>query len=310
MESGQTPKQNTVPIKAILLIVPGAAVVIRFILQRNRPQQSSVAPPASSGSSISNDVSTNTAAPTVATQNEQVERYPMLDSPDAVPADQEFPIQVSLTEQQQTPEAKIMNGATTPDGKLVLALPPTQDDSWKLDVVLSAPGLQFTRGSAISSINLPRQGDATSAVFFVKAGPKAVANGVVHVTVGIQLSKFRPGSGVDKSKNQQLRIDATQTHAYMNLLAPLAWTAIASLKPNSAGKISLDELGFKSDQAVSATSNILLTKGTGKLAVNVSQPPNDAQFVRILKLMITGAKLVAPMVVLPAVSVPALSAFS
>jgi hypothetical protein len=130
------------------------------------------------------------------------------------------------------------------------------------------------------------------------------------VAVGIQLSYFRPGSGSDKSKNQQLRIDATQTKPYMNLLAPLAWTAIASLKPNVAGKISLDDLGFKSDQAVSATSHILLTKGTGKLAVNVSQPPNDTQFVRILKVMITGAKLVAPMVVLPAVSVPALSAFS
>ena len=130
------------------------------------------------------------------------------------------------------------------------------------------------------------------------------------VSVGIQLSKFRSGSGTDKSKNQQLRIDATQTHPYMNLLAPLAWTAIASLKPNTAGKISLDQLGFKSDQATNATSNILLTKGTGKLAVNVSQPPNDTQFVKILKVMITGAKLVAPMVVLPAVSVPALSAFS
>jgi hypothetical protein len=130
------------------------------------------------------------------------------------------------------------------------------------------------------------------------------------VGVSIQLSKFRNGSGVDKSRNQQLRIDATQTHAYMNLLAPLAWSAIASLKPNSMGKISLDDLGFKSDQAVTATSNILLTKGTGKLAVNVSQPPNDGQFVKILKVMITGAKLVAPMVVLPAVSVPALSAFS
>ena len=130
------------------------------------------------------------------------------------------------------------------------------------------------------------------------------------VSVSIQLSKFRPGSGTDKTKSQQLRIDATQTHAYMNLLSPLAWTAIASLKPNFAGKVSLDDLGFKSDQATSATSNILLTKGTGKLAVNVSQPPNDTQFVRILKVMITGAKLVAPMVVLPAVSVPALSAFS
>jgi hypothetical protein len=130
------------------------------------------------------------------------------------------------------------------------------------------------------------------------------------VAVNIQLSHFRPASGTDKSKSQQLRIDATQTHPYMNLLAPLAWTAIASLKPSAAGKVSLDQLGFKSDQAISATSNILLTKGTGKLAVNISQPPNDTQFVRILKVMIKGANLIAPMVVLPAVSVPALSAFS
>ena len=130
------------------------------------------------------------------------------------------------------------------------------------------------------------------------------------VSVGIQLSKYRSGSGADKAKTQQLRIDATQTHAYMNLVAPLAWSAIASLKPSVAGKINLDQLGFKSDQATSATSNILLTKGTGKLAVNVSEPPNDSQFMKVLKVMITGAKLVAPMVVLPAVSVPAMSAFS
>jgi hypothetical protein len=131
------------------------------------------------------------------------------------------------------------------------------------------------------------------------------------VALNIQLSQFRPGVGSDKLKNQQLRIDATQTHAYMNLLAPLAWTAIASLKPSMGGKMpSLDSLGFKSDQATSATSNILLTKGVGKIAVNVSQPPNDAQFLRVLKIMITGARLVAPLVVLPAVSVPAMSAFS
>ena len=105
----------------------------------------------------------------------------MLDSPDSVSADQEFPIQVSLTEQQQTPDVKIMNGPATPDGKLVLALPPTPDNSWKLDVILCAPGLQFTRGTAISSIDLPRQGDATSAIFYVKAGPGAVARGVAHV---------------------------------------------------------------------------------------------------------------------------------
>ena len=131
------------------------------------------------------------------------------------------------------------------------------------------------------------------------------------VALSIQLSQYRPGSANDKSRGQQLRIDAAQTHAYMNLLAPLAWTAIASLKPSASGKIpNLDALGFKSDQATSATSNILLTKGTGKLAVNVTQPPNDSQFMNVLKIMITGAKLVAPLVVLPAVSVPAMSAFS
>ena len=97
------------------------------------------------------------------------------------------------------------------------------------------------------------------------------------VAVNIQLSHFRAGSGVDKSKTQQLRIDTTQTHPYMNLLAPLAWTAIAALSRTSPASVSSISWDSQSDQALSATSNILLTKGTGKLAVNVSQPPNDAR---------------------------------
>jgi hypothetical protein len=179
--AGLSSALSAISVKTILLVLLGAAVVVWFIL---RPNPTS-APP-TSGSSIGNDMSTGASrasapSPATAAQNERIERYPMLDCPDAVPPDQEFPIQVSLTEQQQTPDAKIMNGAATADGKLVLALPPTQDGSWKLDVVLSAPGLQFTRGTAISSIDLPRQGDATSAIFYVKAGPTAVARGTVHV---------------------------------------------------------------------------------------------------------------------------------
>jgi hypothetical protein len=131
------------------------------------------------------------------------------------------------------------------------------------------------------------------------------------VAVSIMLSQFRPGTGDQKSQPSQLRVDATQTSPYLNLFAPLAWTAIASLNPNGAGKIpSLDELGFKSDQATSATSHILLTRGYGKLAVNISRAPNDSAFLKVLKVMITGAKLVAPLVTLPAVSVPALATFS
>ncbi len=153
--------------------------------------------------------------------------------------------------------------------------------------------------------------DAKTLRYATSVTPDELLDHDGDVAVSIQLSKYRSGSGSSTSNGPQLRIDATQTHAYMNLLAPLAWTAIASLKPGLGGKIpSLDQLGFKSDQALSATSNILLTKGTGKLAVNVSHPPNDSQFMKVLKIMIAGAKLAAPMVVLPAVSVPAMSAFS
>jgi hypothetical protein len=132
------------------------------------------------------------------------------------------------------------------------------------------------------------------------------------VALSIELSQFMPADRTNPSNQQhQWRIDATQTHAYMNLLAPLAWTAIASIKPTLGNKMpSLETLGFKSDQAMSATKNILLTQGTGKLAVNVSLPPNDSQFLKVLKIMISGARMAAPLLVLPAVSVPAMSAFS
>jgi uncharacterized membrane protein YgcG len=131
------------------------------------------------------------------------------------------------------------------------------------------------------------------------------------VAVSVALSQFRPGTGDLKEQASQLRIDATQTSPLMNLFAPLAWTAIASIMPEKGGKIpSLDQLGFKSDQATSSTSHILLTKGTGKVAVNISRAPNDSGFLKVLKVMMTGLKVVAPLVTLPAISIPALNAFS
>lgn len=131
------------------------------------------------------------------------------------------------------------------------------------------------------------------------------------VSATIALTQFRPGTGDQKDQASQLRIDATQTSPLLNLFAPLAWTAIASLMPDKAGKMpNLDQLGFKPDEPMSATSHILLTKGTGKLAVNISRAPNDSGFLKVLKVMMTGLKVVAPLVTLPAISVPALNAFS
>jgi hypothetical protein len=130
------------------------------------------------------------------------------------------------------------------------------------------------------------------------------------VAVGIALSQYRPGSGETGQHASQLRVDTTQIRPLVNFLSPLAWTAIASLNPDKSGKISLDQLGFKSPQASQGTSKILLTQGSGKFAVNVSKAPTTSVFVKALHVMIQGAKAVAPVVSLPAISVPALSAFT
>jgi hypothetical protein len=130
------------------------------------------------------------------------------------------------------------------------------------------------------------------------------------VAISIALSQYRPGGGEAGVRASQLRVDTTQIHPYMNIIAPLAWTAIASLTPDKAGKVSLDQLGFKTVQATQGTSKILLTRGTGKLAVNVSKAASTSIFVKALNVMMQGAKIAVPLVALPAISVPALSAFT
>jgi len=130
------------------------------------------------------------------------------------------------------------------------------------------------------------------------------------VAVSIALAQFRPGAGEATMKASQLRVDTTQVHPFVDILTPLAWSAIASVVPNKMGQVSLDSLGFKSPQAMSGTSKILLTQGTGKLAVNVSKAPEASGFIKVLNVMIQGAKIAAPIVSLPAISVPALSTFS
>jgi hypothetical protein len=130
------------------------------------------------------------------------------------------------------------------------------------------------------------------------------------VAVSIALSQFRPGAGESNLKASQLRVDTTQVHPFVNIVTPLAWSAIASVNPNKMGQVSLDALGFKSPQAMQGTSKILFTRGTGKLAVNVSRAGQESMFVKALNIMIQGAKIAAPIVSLPAISVPALSTFT
>jgi len=132
------------------------------------------------------------------------------------------------------------------------------------------------------------------------------------VAISIALSQYHAATGNAEGnvRASQLRVDTTQIHPYMNIIAPLAWTAIASLAPDKAGKVSMDQLGFKTPQAMQGTSKILLTQGTGKMAVNVSKAASTSIFVKALNVIMQGAKIAAPLVSLPAISVPALSAFT
>lgn len=130
------------------------------------------------------------------------------------------------------------------------------------------------------------------------------------VAVSVGLSQFHPGNREANLHTSQLRVDTTQIHPFMNIMAPLAWTAIASVAPNKAGKVSMDSLGFKSPQAAQSTGKILLTQGTGKMAVNISRAAQASFFVKALNVMMAGAKVAVPLVSLPAISVPALSAFT
>jgi hypothetical protein len=130
------------------------------------------------------------------------------------------------------------------------------------------------------------------------------------VSVNIALAQFRPANGELSQHPSQFRVDTTQIKPIMGIVAPLAWSAIASLNPDKAGQVSMNQLGFKSPQATQGTSRILLTGGTGKMAVNISRAAQASFFVKALNIMIQGAKIGTPILGIPAISVPALSSFS
>jgi len=134
------------------------------------------------------------------------------------------------------------------------------------------------------------------------------------VLVKMAVSQYRPGHGDISTDVSHIRIDATQTFDYMNLVAPLSWAVLASLTPDkgTAKLPTLDAIGFNDLSKQQTGTNLhqmTLPAGVGKLAVNVTKPSNPV-FAEIIK---TTSKLVTAglsMMVLPAISVPAISVFT
>jgi len=135
------------------------------------------------------------------------------------------------------------------------------------------------------------------------------------VAVSIMLGQFRPGhtdaQAIRQLTSSQLRVDCVQTKGFLNLLAPAAWVAMASLYTDQAGKLpSLQTLGFQQPHLLSGDNKVILPGGSGKFSVNVSSMAKESVLHRVLRNGVKVAGIVSPLVGFPAISVPAMQAFT
>jgi hypothetical protein len=165
---------------------------------------------------------------------------------------------------------------------------------------------------AVQTQYLQYQTDKKTLRYATEIGKDELLDHPGDVAVGIKLSQYRPAAGTAGPNNSaaQLRMDTTQLTPFKNLMSPLAWSSIASIVTDKSGFVSLDRLGLKTTTATQGMNKILLTNGTGRMAVNISRAPQESKFVKVLNVIMQGLKTAAPLVTLPAISIPALTAFT
>jgi len=135
------------------------------------------------------------------------------------------------------------------------------------------------------------------------------------VAVNITLGQFRPGQAdgqvIRQLTSSQLRVDCVQTRSFLNLLAPAAWVAMASLYTDKAGKLpSLQTLGFQQPNLLSGDNKVILPGGSGKFSVNVSSMAKESALHKVLRNGVKIAGVVSPLLGFPAISIPAMQTFT
>src|SRR5580698_555584 len=136
--------------------------------------------------------------------------------------------------------------------------------------------------------------------------------------VSMSISGFRPSDADSKrigdASSAQLQLHATQTMPMAQYIAPLAWASLASVFRNQASKLpSVDQLNFVGEDGSTGTSGnnrILLPGAEGKLALNLTLPDKHSLLHKVISYGLQGAAIAAPLVALPAISVPAIKAFT
>ena len=142
--------------------------------------------------------------------------------------------------------------------------------------------------------------------------------------VTLELGGFRAGS-LDTSKLAKVRFAqmhlSCQRISALEFFGPLAWATLATIYADKAKKLpsvtDLSALATPSAQAKSAppaattpqVNRVLLSKGAGQISVNVSTTPPTSFLDKFLSTTVQIAKVVAPLLSFPAISLPALQAF-
>jgi hypothetical protein len=137
--------------------------------------------------------------------------------------------------------------------------------------------------------------------------------------VSMSISGFRPSDSDSKRigdvSSAQLQLHASQTRPMAQYIAPLAWASLASVFGNKqASKLpTVDQLNFVDENGSTGTSGnnrILLPGAEGKLALNLTLPDKHSLLHKVISYGLQGAGIAAPLVALPAISVPAIKAFT
>jgi hypothetical protein len=184
-----------------------------------------------------------------------------------------------------------------------------------------------TRGLGRQSHSSPAP--AGSQVEYVHLGPRglryvqdiapqelAPING--DVLLSVSPAQFRlghhseHGGGTDEYLHSaQLRFDIHQSQGFLNVLPLLAWTSLAAVFPAKSGRLpSIQQLNFTSPSGESAVDKVLLPGGSGKFAVNVSAAKKSSVLYTVLQDIAQGARVLNPILGLPAISIAALQAFT
>lgn len=185
------------------------------------------------------------------------------------------------------------------------------------------PGKPKTGGDRAGSI------DADARVDFLHVGEKGLrytyniqdeelpdypADVTVTLNVGgIRLSQD-DRDRFARLQSAQLRVDVLQSKPILDVLDPMAWTALSALMPDKTGKMPpLQNLSF--DPATVWSTNvhsqkIVLPGGVGHWAVNVSMVAKESTLLSFVKTVTKEVGRFTPLLGLPAISLTALNAFS